>query len=132
MDEVLEFLKDCKTFFVATVEGGQPRVRPFGFVMKFEDRLYFVTGNQKPFFKQITENPAIEICGTNEKNEWIRLNGKVVLDSRMEVKQKTFEVMPDLAYVYKTVDNPMFECFYIEEAEASFCTMMAAPRVIKL
>lgn len=132
MNEVLAFLRDCKVFFVATTEGDLPRVRPFGFVMEHEGKLYFVTGNQKPFFQQIHENPNVEICGLNEKSEWVRLSGKAVLDSRLEVKQKAFEMEPLLAYVYQTVENPIFECFYLDEAEASFCTMTAPERRIKL
>mgnify|MGYP003599122493 CR=1 FL=1 len=118
MNEVLEFLKDCKRFFVATTEEGKPKVRPFSFVMSYEDKLYFATGNQKPFFKQIEANPEIEICGINKKMEWIRLSGKVVLDSRLEVKQKVFEVSPFLINTYNTAEDPTMECFYIDKAKA--------------
>lgn len=130
MNEILEFLQRCKTFFIASVEGGKPKVRPFGFVMLHEGRLYFVTGNQKPFFRQIRENPNIEICGVNERSEWIRLSGKAVADSRMSVREKAFEVEPNLTYVYQTVDNPIFECFYLDEVEASICSMTAPSKKI--
>ena len=118
MNEVLEFLKDCKRFFVATTEDGKPKVRPFGFIMTHEDKLYFATGNQKPFFQQIMSNPEIEICGVNQKMEWIRLSGKVVVDSRLEVKEKVFEVSPFLINTYQSAENPTMECFYIDEAKA--------------
>jgi uncharacterized pyridoxamine 5'-phosphate oxidase family protein len=132
MEKVLAFLKDCKTFFVATVEDGNPKVRPFGFVMQFEGKLYFATGNQKPFFKQILENSNIEICGANEKYEWVRLRGKAVIDSRSVVKQRAFEAAPELAYVYQTIDNPIFECFYLEDTEARFFAMSAATGIVEL
>lgn len=132
MNEVLEFLKECKTFFVATTEDGLPKVRPFGFVMAHEGKLYFVTGNQKPIFRQLQANPNVEICGLNEKSEWVRLQGKAVFDSRPEIKEKAFAAEPLLTYVYQTVESPIFECFYLEEAEASFCTMTAASRTVTL
>ena len=130
MTEVLEFLQDCKSFFIATTIDGKPKVRPFGFIMKYEEKLYFVTGNQKPFFKQIQENPEIEICGMNKKMEWVRLNGKAVVDPRLEVKQKAFETSPRLIHTYKTADSPVIECFYIDEGEASFFTMKVLCQVV--
>ena len=123
MNEVLEFLKECKRFFVATTEDGKPKVRPFGFIMSHEDKLYFATGNQKPFFKQVNINPEIEICGVNQKMEWIRLSGKVVFDSRLEIKQKVFEVSPFLLNTYNTAEDPTMECFYIDEAKAEISKM---------
>lgn len=132
MEDVLSFLKNCKTFFVATTDGDKPKVRPFGFIMQYEGKLYFVTGNQKPLFKQIQANPYIEICGSNEKSEWLRLSGRAVIDSRLEVKKKAFEMAPELAYVYQAVDSPIFECFYIDEAEACFCSFSAPSKTVKL
>ena len=120
MDEVVKFLKNCKVFFVATTDRGKPKVRPFSFIMLYEKKLYFVTGNQKPFFKQIQENPEIEICGLNQKMECLRLSGKVTADSRIEIKQRAFEESPFLKNNYKSVNNPEMECFYINEARADF------------
>lgn len=132
MDEVLSFLKDCKTFFVATVDGDRPRVRPFGFVMQHEAKLYFVTGNHKPFYEQIVSNPNIEMCGMNAKMEWLRLRGKAVCDTRQEIAQRAFDEEPNLVYVYKTPDNPKFACFYLDQAEAEFCTMAGESRTVML
>ena len=132
MNEVLEFLKNCKVFFVATTEEGKPKVRPFSFVMLYEEKLYFVTGNQKPFFKQIQAKPEIEICGTSQKMEWIRFSGKVILDSRLQVKQKAFEESPFLKNSYKSVDNPVMECFYLDEAKADFCKIDGSSKTVIL
>ena len=132
MNEVLEFLKNCKVFFVATAEEGKPKVRPFSFVMMHEEKLYFVTGNQKPFFKQIKVNPEIEICGLNSKMEWIRLSGKAVVDSRLEIKEKVFEVSPFLINTYQSAENPTMECFYIDEAKAEFCKINGTSSTITL
>ena len=132
MEEVLEFLKNCKVFFVATAEQGKPKVRPFSFVMMHEEKLYFVTGNQKPFFKQIQANPEIEICGTSQKMEWIRLSGKAVPDSRLEIKQRAFEESPFLKNNYKSVENPVMECFYLGEAKADFCKIDGSSKTVVL
>ena len=132
MNEVLEFLKDCKRFFVATTEDGKPKVRPFGFIMTHEDKLYFATGNQKPFFQQIMSNPEIEICGVNQKMEWIRLSGKAVPDSRLEIKQRAFEESPFLKNNYKSVENPVMECFYLGEAKADFCKIDGSSKTVVL
>ncbi|MCP1225662.1 pyridoxamine 5'-phosphate oxidase family protein [Sebaldella sp. S0638] len=132
MEEVLEFLKNCRAFFVATIEEGKPKVRPFSFVMLHDQKLYFTTGNQKPFFEQIQKNPEIEICGLNQKMEWIRLSGRVIPDSRLEIKQKAFEESPFLKNNYKSVDSPVMECFYLTEAKADFCKIDGSSRTVIL
>src|SRR5471030_3209173 len=96
MNEVLEFLTSNQTFYLATIEGDQARVRPFGAVMKYEDKLYFGTNNKKPVFNQLVINPKVEISTTSAKGEWIRLSGNAVVDSRSEVKAAMLEVMPSL------------------------------------
>ena len=83
MNEVLEFLTTNPTFYLATIdEDNQARVRPFGAVMKFEDKLYFATNNTKSVFKQLVANPKIEISTTSKNGEWIRLSGNAVVDTR--------------------------------------------------
>jgi uncharacterized pyridoxamine 5'-phosphate oxidase family protein len=132
MIEVLNFLAECKTFYLATVDGGKPRVRPFGFFMEFEGRLYFSTNESKPSFRQLTANPNFEISAANEKGEWLRLSGEAVFDSRPEVKAKAFEVMPRLRELYDKPDSPVMAPFYVKNGEAVFCSMTAAPRTVKL
>jgi uncharacterized pyridoxamine 5'-phosphate oxidase family protein len=132
MNEVLNFLAESKTFYLATVEGNKPKVRPFGFVMEFEGKLYFGTNETKPSFRQLTENPNIEISTANTNNEWLRLSGKAVFDYRPEVKARAFEVAPYLSDMYGSPDSPVLALFYVENVEAIFCSLTAAPRVIKL
>jgi uncharacterized pyridoxamine 5'-phosphate oxidase family protein len=131
MSEILTFLTENKTFYLATVEGNKPKVRPFGFVMEFEGRLYFSTNESKPSFRQLKANPNIEISATNANNEWIRLSGEAVFDTRPEVKTKLFEAAPHLRSMYDKPDSPVLAPFYIKNGEAVFCSLTAAPRTIK-
>lgn len=131
MNEVLEFLLNNPTFYIATMDGDQPRVRPFGAVMKFEDKLYFTTNNTKPVFKQLTTNPKVEISTTSPKGEWIRLTGKAVVDSRREVKEAMLETAPMLKNMY-SLDDDIFELFYLTDAVATFSSFTSAPKTISL
>lgn len=131
MNEVLEFLLNNPTFYIATMDGDQPRVRPFGAVMKFEDKLYFTTNNTKPVFKQLVANSKVEISTTSPKGEWIRLTGKAVVDSRREVKEAMLEAAPMLKNMY-SVDDDIFELFYLTDAVATFSSFTSAPKTISL
>ncbi|CBK73659.1 Uncharacterized conserved protein [Butyrivibrio fibrisolvens 16/4] len=86
MQEVCEFLKKCGTYYLATVDGDQPRVRPFGTIHIFEDKLYIQTGKSKDVSKQIQKNPKVEICGFAE-GKWVRVAGELVRDDRIEAKR---------------------------------------------
>ena len=83
MKEVYEFLKECQTYYLATVEGNEPKVRPFGTINIFEDKLYIQTGKSKNVSKQIQNNNNVEICGFNN-GMWIRVSGKLIRDDRVE------------------------------------------------
>lgn len=131
MNEVLEFLTNNPTFYIATMDGDQPRVRPFGAVMKFEDKLYFTTNNTKPVFNQLVKNPKVEISTTSPKGEWIRLNGKAVVDSRTEVKAAMLEAVPMLKNMYSLDDN-IFEVFYLKDAVATFNSFTGGSKTISL
>lgn len=85
MNEVVEYLKSCGTFFLATNEDGQPHVRPFGAVCVFEGRLYIVTNNQKKVYRQMKRNGKVEICGMHQ-GTWIRVEGEVKEDTRREAR----------------------------------------------
>jgi uncharacterized pyridoxamine 5'-phosphate oxidase family protein len=132
MNEILKFITDAKVFYLATVEGDKPRVRPFGFAMEHEGKIYFCTSNEKNVYKQLAINPYFEICTMSDKGEWIRLQGKAVFDSSIEAKTKVFEVMPSLAKMYKTPENPTLEVFYVEEGTATLYSFSDAPRIITL
>ena len=85
MKEIYEYLKNCGTFYLATVEGDKPQVRPFGAVCEFEGKLYFVTNNQKEVYKQMKANPNVAICGMH-KGKWIRVSGEVEEDTRRWIR----------------------------------------------
>lgn len=129
MKEVYDFLKKCQTYFIATVDGDQPRVRPFGTVDIFEDRLYIQTGKVKNVSKQMQANPKIEICAV-DGGEWIRIAATVVRDDREEAKQHMLDAYPALQEMYKA-DDDNTEVLYLKDATATFYSFTAEPRVIR-
>jgi len=132
MNEVLEFLTNNPTFYIATIDGDQARVRPFGAVVQYENKLYFGTNNAKPVFKQLIANPKIEISTTSPKGEWIRLSGTAVMDSRHETKEAMLNAVPSLKNMY-TSDDDVFEVFYLTDAIAVFNSFGSAePKTIQL
>lgn len=128
MREVYEFLKKCGTYYLATVEGDQPRVRPFGTVDIFEDRLYIQTGKVKEVSKQIQANPKVELCAFAE-GTWLRLSGKLVRDDRVEAKRHMLEGYPQLKAMYSAEDDNT-EVLYFTDATATFASFTAAPKTI--
>jgi uncharacterized pyridoxamine 5'-phosphate oxidase family protein len=131
MNEVLKFLTDNPIFYIATVDGNIPKVRPFGFIMDFEGKLYFGTSNQKNVYKQLKANPHFEVSTTSSTREWLRLKGTAVFNTNKRTKQAALDTMPMLSKMY-SVDDSIFELFYIENAEATFNDMTGASRTIKL
>ena len=129
MRETYEFLKKCGTFYIATEEGDQPRVRPFGVVNIFEDKLYIQTGKSKKVSKQMQINPNVEICGFTE-GKWIRLEGKVVRDDRIEAKASMLDANPVLKNMYSAEDDNT-EVLYFENAKATFYSFTDEPKVVE-
>jgi uncharacterized pyridoxamine 5'-phosphate oxidase family protein len=104
--ETYEFLKECGAFFVATDDAGQPRVRPFGALALWEGRLYLQTGNFKAVFRQMQENPRVEVCGfQKDKGRWIRVTGTLVRDDRREAREAVLEANPGLKGMYSADDG---------------------------
>ena len=130
MNEVYEFLKNAGTYYLATVDGDQPRVRPFGTINIFEDKLYIQTGKVKDVSKQIQNNPKVEICAF-DKGKWIRLSGELVRDDRREAKQAMLDNYPDLQGMY-SADDDNTEVLYFKNAEAVISSFTEEPKVIKL
>ncbi|TCL54661.1 putative pyridoxamine 5'-phosphate oxidase family protein [Hydrogenispora ethanolica] len=130
MKEVLQFLTDNPIFYLATVDGGVPKVRPFGFAMEWEGKLYLATNNQKDVYKQLRANPRLEISTTSKTGEWLRLKGKAVFKTSRESKEAALNAMPTLKKMY-SADDSIFETFYIEDAEATFMDMKGASRTVK-
>ncbi len=128
LKRTIEFLQVARVFFVATLDDDQPRVRPFGLVLEQDGRLYFVTGNGKAVYRQLQANPRLEISAVSPSgHEWLRLTGKAVFEQNAEVKKAAFTVMPALADIYGTPDNPSFEVFYLMQGEATFCSFVNPP-----
>ncbi len=129
MQEVYEFLKKCGTYYLATVEGSQPRVRPFGTVDLFEGRLYIQTGKSKSVSRQIQANPRVEICAFDGER-WLRLAGELVEDGRIAAQQHLLDAYPSLQAMYKPGDGNT-EVFYLKDATATFSSFTEAPRTVR-
>ena len=95
IEDVVQFLKDAKTYYLATDDGGQPRVRPFGTAHVFEGKLYIQTGKSKDVAKQLLKNPKAEICAFRS-GEWIRIAGELIEDDRREARQSMLDAYPSL------------------------------------
>lgn len=128
MKEVQKFLKECGVYYLATVEGDQPRVRPFGTAEIFEDHLYIQTGKNKDVFKQIRENNNVEICAYKD-GKWIRVTGKLILDDRVEAKKYMLDMNPDLRGMYNELDDNT-AVLYFESGQAIISSFTDVPKVI--
>ena len=104
MQEVYDFLKKVGTYYLATVEGGQPRVRPFGTVDLFEGKLYIQTGKVKEVSKQIEKNPLVELCAFDGE-KWLRISGRLIRDDRVEAKRHMLDAYPNLQAMYLLSDR---------------------------
>lgn len=120
MKETMEFLKKAGTFYLATCQGDQPRVRPFGALCEFEGKLYLITNNQKEVYKQIMANPKVELSAMAE-GKWIRLSGELVRDPRREAKKAMLDANPGLRGMYNE-DDGIVEVLYLQNATATFCS----------
>ncbi len=129
LEKIASFLKEVKTYYLATADGDQPRVRPFGTAHIFEDKLYIQTGKCKDVSKQIHANPNVEICAF-DGNDWLRICGKLIEDDRVEARQSMLDDYPELQAMYKA-DDGNTEVFYFENATAVFSSFTHEPEVIE-
>ena len=129
MEKVLKFLKEAETYYLATIDGDQARVRPFGTVHEFEGKLYIQTGKVKDVSKQIHKNPKVEICAFKD-GDWLRVAGTLVEDDRIEARQSMRDAYPSLQGMYKA-DDGNTEVFYFKDATATFSSFTKAPEVVK-
>ena len=129
MDKVLKFLKDAETYYLATVEGDQPKVRPFGTAHIFEGKLYIRTGQVKDVSKQIHANPKVEIC-TFKNGEWLSVAGELVEDDRREARQSMLDAYLSLQNMYSE-DHGNTDVFYFKNATATFSSFIDEPKVVK-
>lgn len=120
MQEVLKFLGDVNTpFAVATVANGEPKVRFFSFNLPKDDKIYFITSNKKDIFRELSQNPRIEICTLpNQEQEWVRIKGEVKFDNQAEIIRESFEKLPLLTKAYGGEDSKDIAMFYLDHMEA--------------
>ena len=128
MERVCKFLKDAGTYYLATVEGDQPRVRPFGTAHIFEGRLYIQTGKIKPVSRQLLANPKAEICAFHN-GTWLRVAGELVEDDRVEARKSMLDAYPSLRKMYDENDGNT-QVFYFKNATATFFSFTAAPEMV--
>ena len=129
MERVVKFLKEAETYYLATVDGDQPRVRPFGTANVFEGKLYIQTGKVKDVSKQIHANPKVEICAF-KNGEWLRVAGTLVEDERVEAKKAMLDAYPSLQKMYSAEDQNT-EVFYFKDATATFSSFTKEPETVK-
>ena len=129
MKRVLDFLKKAEVYYLATVEDGQPRVRPFGTVNEFEGKLYIQTGKVKPTSKQLAANPKAEICAFCD-GAWIRVACELVEDDRFEAKKSMLDAYPNLRHMYDENDGNT-QVFYMQNATATISSFSGTPVVIE-
>ncbi len=133
MNSALEFLKANRVFHLATIDGNQARVRPFGFVMKRNDRLYMCTGKAKNVYKQMKKNADIEISAMGADNTWLRVCGHIEFDDSRDTKVQAFEEAPMLLQIYpKGADDENYVTFYFTEAKATLYSFTEAPKELPL
>lgn len=129
MQEVYNFLKNAGVFYLATVEDNQPRVRPFGALNIYENKLYIETGKKKNVSKQMQDNNKIEIS-TVYKEKWIRVTGEAIRDDRREAKQAMLDNEPKLKKLY-SADDDNTEVLYLQNVTATISSFTEEPKVIK-
>ena len=129
MKRVYDFLKKAEVYYLATVEGDQPRVRPFGTINEFEGKLYIQTGKVKPTSHQLADNPKAEICAFTE-GSWIRIACELVEDDRFEAKKSMLDAYPNLRGMYDENDGNT-QVFYMKNATATFCAFGKEAEIVE-
>ena len=128
IEKVYQFLEEARTYYLATVDGDQPRCRPFGTALLYDGKLYIQTGKVKAVSKQIAVNPKVEVCAFNG-GKWLRVAGELVNDDSRDVKVAMLEKMPMLKKMY-SADDDNTQVLYFKNATATFCSFTEAPEVI--
>ena len=131
MSRTVDFLHEAGTFYLATDDDGQPRVRPFGAVMDYQVRVYFCTNNHKPVFRQLTANPRVEIAACAPGGDWIRIAGRAMVDDSLEARAAMLEAHPGLQRMYRA-DDGLYEVFYLNEATVTINRRGAEPETYTL
>ena len=129
MEKVYQFLKDAGTYYLATADGDQPRVRPFGTVHIFENRLYIQTGKSKDVSHQLAANPKAEICAFKD-GVWLRVAGRLIEDDRVEARKAMLDAYPDLRAMYDENDGNT-QVLYFQDAVATFSSFTAPAQTVR-
>ena len=129
IEKVYNFLDEVKTYYLATMDGDRPRVRPFGTVLMYNDKIYIQTGKIKEVSKQIAKNNKVEICAFKD-GKWLRVACELVNDDDREVKVAMLEKMPELKAMY-SADDDNTQVLYMKNATATFSSFTQAPETIK-
>lgn len=130
MEEVFELLKKIGTYYLSTVDGDKPKVRPFGTVDLYNGKLYIQTGKKKDVSKQIEKNPNVELCAFQD-GVWVRVAGKLVNDDSREAKKHMLDNYPNLRGMYNENDDNT-QVLYFEDGVATIYSFTSQPKVIKL
>ncbi|MBQ3868828.1 MAG: pyridoxamine 5'-phosphate oxidase family protein [Clostridia bacterium] len=128
MERICKFLKDAGVYYLATVEGDQPRVRPFGTAMVYEGRLYIQTGRVKAVSRQLADNPKAEICAFHN-GTWVRITGELIEDDRVEARKAMLDAYPELRRMYDENDGNT-QVLYFKSGTAVFSSFTAAPETV--
>ena len=128
IEKVYQFLEEARTYYLATVDGDQPRCRPFGTALLYDGKLYIQTGKVKAVSKQIAVNPKVEVCAFNG-GKWLRVAGELVNDDSRDVKVAMLEKMPMLKKMY-SADDDNTQVLYFKDATATFSSFMGAPETV--
>ena len=129
MERVCNFLKDAGTYYLATVEGDQPRVRPFGTAHIFEGRLYIQTGKSKAVSRQLHANPKLEICAMVD-GKWLRVEASAVEDDDRAARVSMLEAYPELQSMYSP-DDGNTEVWYLRNGTATLYSFTEPPKVAR-
>ncbi len=130
MKQVFDFLNESGVYYIATMDGNQPRVRPFGTINIFENKLYIQTGKVKCVSKQITKNPKVEICAMKGSDKWIRVQAVLVEDDRVEARKSMLDKYPQLRSMY-SVNDGNTQVFYLKDVVATISSFTEPPIIIK-
>ena len=128
IEKVYQFLEEAHLYYLATVEGNQPRCRPFGTMLLYDGKIYIQTGKVKAVFKQIAANPKVEICAFNG-GKWLRVACELVNDDSRDVKVAMLEKLPMLKKMY-SADDDNTQVLYLKNAVATFSSFTEKPETI--
>lgn len=130
VQEVFDYLKASRTFYLGTVEGDQPRVRPMGAIAVFEGKLYFQTANTKNVFKQLLANPKVELCTMGSEGTWIRIQANAIHDDRLVAREHMMDANPGLKNRY-AADDGICEVLYLDQGKAVIYSFTAEPKTLE-